>query len=115
MRWSETIVQKDSDEAEFDAHRRAGLFFRKTFCRSGRLAPTRLVHRAKLLRCSQFRDPPPGREELRVGKERQRIETISRHSGEHRRKFVKVGDSKEAKLQSEQRSDRLDVIPKEGM
>ena len=28
------------------------------------------------MHCSQFRDPPPGREELRIGKERQRIETI---------------------------------------
>jgi len=40
------------------------------------------------MRCSQFRDSPPGREELRIGKERQRIETISRYSGEYRWKFV---------------------------
>src|SRR5262249_10455721 len=29
----------------------------------------RLVHCRKAMHCSQFRDPPPGREELRIGKE----------------------------------------------
>jgi len=64
------------------------------------------------MRCSQLRDAPPSGEELRIRKERQRIETISRHTGEHRRKFVEVGNGKEAELQSEQRGDRLDVISK---
>src|SRR5262245_29385407 len=55
----------------------------------------RLVHCGKAMHCSQFCDPPPGREELRIGKDRQRIETISCHGGEHRWKFVEVGEGKQ--------------------
>src|SRR5262249_5897389 len=67
------------------------------------------------MRCSQLRDAPPGGEELGIRKERQRIETISRHTGEHRRKFIEIGNGKQAELQSKQRGDRLDVIPEEGV
>src|SRR6516165_1028230 len=74
----------------------------------------RLVHCRKPMHCSQLRDAPPGREELRIREERQRI-TISRHIREHRRKFVEVGNGKEAELQSERSSDWLNVTPKEAM
>src|SRR5215471_16082323 len=38
----------------------------------------RLVHCRKAMHCSQFRDPPPSREELRIGEERQRASKPSR-------------------------------------
>ena len=44
---------------------------------------------------------PPSREELRIGEERQRVETISCQGGEHRWKFVEVGEGKQAELQTE--------------
>src|SRR4029077_9674267 len=71
----------------------------------------RFIHCWKWMHRSEGAYLPPGRKKLCVGQEAHGIEAVRFHGGEHCRELVEARNHEQTKLQSECRTNGLEVIP----